>query len=151
MRIRAFHLVGVLAGYSRRARPKLDDLYTVRDAIEHVLSGKSRPPAAKDHRPSRRYRIADCFTSDELAQLVARYRAGETSTALAREARIAKSTFLRLLAEHGVDVRTRGLTPAKEREILRLRSQGMIIRDIARRVGCSYDSARQFLLTGPST
>jgi DNA-binding NarL/FixJ family response regulator len=68
------------------------------------------------------------------------------STALARECGIAKSTFLRLLAEHGIDARPRGLTPAKEKEILRLRRQGMIIRDIAKRVGCSYDTARVFLL-----
>ncbi|WP_443111003.1 helix-turn-helix domain-containing protein [Arthrobacter sp. CAL618] len=53
-----------------------------------------------------------------------------------------------MLAEHGVDARPRGLTPAKEKEILRLRKQGMIIRDIAKRIGCSYDTARKFLLAG---
>lgn len=68
------------------------------------------------------------------------------STALAREQGIAKSTFLRLLAGHGVGARPRGLTPVKEQEILRLRKQGMIIREIAKRVGCSYDAARLFLL-----
>lgn len=68
------------------------------------------------------------------------------STALARECGIAKSTFLRLLAGHGVGARPRVLTPAKEKEILRLRKQGMIIRDIAKRIGCSYDTARKFLL-----
>lgn len=65
---------------------------------------------------------------------------------MAREKGIAKSTFLRLLAERGVGARSRGLTPAKEGEILRFRKQGMIIRDIAKRVGCSYDVARIFLL-----
>ena len=72
------------------------------------------------------------------------------STALAREQGIAKSTFLRLLVEHGVDARSRGLTPAKEKEILRLRKQGMVIREIAKRVGCSYDTARLFLLASAS-
>ncbi|MFB9816320.1 hypothetical protein [Paeniglutamicibacter sulfureus] len=31
--------------------------------------------------------------------------------------------------------------------MLRLRKQGLIIRDIAKQVGCSYDTARKFLLT----
>jgi DNA invertase Pin-like site-specific DNA recombinase len=70
------------------------------------------------------------------------------STTLAKESGIAKSTFLRLLAEHGVPFRPRGLPPAKEKEIVRLRNQGMIIREIAKRAGCSYDTARIFL---PST
>jgi DNA invertase Pin-like site-specific DNA recombinase len=69
------------------------------------------------------------------------------STTLARENGIAKSTFLRLLAEHGVGARHRGLTPAKEKEILRLRRQGIFIRKIAKQVGCSYDTARIFLLS----
>lgn len=70
------------------------------------------------------------------------------STALAREQTIAdtKSTSLRLLVEHGVASRPRGLTPTTEKEILRLRKQGVVFREIARRVGCSCDTARLFLL-----
>lgn len=115
-----------------------------------MTTGKIRRLATKDDRPSHRYRIADRFTPEELSRFVARYQAGEMSTALAREAGIAKSTFLRLLAKRSVDTRTRGLTPAKEREILQLRKQGMIIRDIAKHVGCSYDTARLFLLARSS-
>ncbi|MDZ4352726.1 MAG: helix-turn-helix domain-containing protein [Arthrobacter sp.] len=123
---------------------------TIAAALERMDAGhiKPRPPQAIPK--AQRYRITDRFTSDELAQFVDRYRAGEMSTALARECGIAKSTFLRLLAEHGVDARPRGLTPAKEKEILKLRKQGMNIRSIAKRVGCSYDTARIFLLTRPS-
>jgi transposase len=40
---------------------------------------------------------------------------------------------------------------AKKEEILRLRKQGMIIREIAKRVGCSYDVARLFLLNQKKT
>lgn len=108
-------------------------------------TGHARPRPSQAIPKTQRYRIADRFSPDELAQLVARYEAGEMSTALARECGIAKSTFLRLLAEHGIDARPRGLTPAKEKEILRLREQGMIIRKIAKEVGCSYDTARKFI------
>jgi hypothetical protein len=81
-----------------------------------------------------------------LAQLVAGYQARETSAPLAREHSIAKSTFLRLLGEHGVRAKPRSLTPVKEKEILLLRKQGIFVRDIVKEVGCSYDTARIFLL-----
>lgn len=86
------------------------------------------------------------YSAEDLVAIAQRYVAGEQSTGLAKEHGVAKSTFLRLLAEQGIKTRQRGLTPEKEREILRLRKQGFIIRDIAKRVGCSYDTARKFLL-----
>ncbi|NWL12132.1 hypothetical protein DM793_12650 [Paenarthrobacter nitroguajacolicus] len=119
---------------------------TIAAALKRIDAGHAETRPQQTVRKTQRYRLTDRFTADELAQLVARYRAGEMSTALAREHGIAKSTFLRLLSEHGVRARPRGLTPAKENEILRLRRQGMVIREIAKRVGCSYDTARLFLL-----
>jgi hypothetical protein len=139
-------LVEVLGCYSNQARWTIDKLDTIRDALDRIDAGKLRRSPTKSPRPTHRYRLTDRFTPDELNQLVARYQAGEMSTALAKESGIAKSTFLRLLVERGVASRPRGLTLAKEKEILRLRRQGMIIRDIAKRVGCSYDTARVFLL-----
>lgn len=120
---------------------------TIAAALKRMDGGQIKPRQEKSPRKTQRYRLSDRFTPEELAQLVARYQAGEMSTALAREKGIAKSTFLRLLAEHGVASRPRGLTPVKEAEFVRLRQQGMVIRDIAKQVGCSYDTARIFLLT----
>lgn len=139
-------MVEVLGCYSNRASFKIDKFNIIRDALNQIDAAELRRPPAKKPRTSQRYRLADRFTTEELDRLVTRYKAGETSTALARESGIAKSTFLRLLAERGIGTRSRGLTPAKEGEILRLRKQGMIIREIAKRVGCSYDVARIFLL-----
>ena len=139
-------MVEVLGCYSNRARWTIDKFDAIRDALDRIDAAELRRPPAKKHRPAQRYRLTDRFTPDELDQLVTRYKACESSTALARESGIAKSTFLRLLAEYGVGTRPRGLTPAKEGEILRLRKQGMIIREIAKRVGCSYDVTRLFLL-----
>jgi transposase-like protein len=120
---------------------------TIAAALKRMDAGHTKPRPQQPTRKTQRYRLADRFTPDELAQLVARYQAGEMSTALAREHGIAKSTFLRLLAERGVASRPRGLIPAKEKEILRLRKQGMIIRKIAKEVGCSYDTVRKFILS----
>ncbi|MEV8180546.1 helix-turn-helix domain-containing protein [Specibacter sp. NPDC078692] len=128
----------------------MNQLSTVRIALDHLRTGKIQARPATSNRRSQRYRIADRFTPDELTAIVTRYQAGEYSTDLAKEHDIAKSTLLRLLAEQGVEVRSRILTPEKEHEILRLRQQGLIIRDIAKRVGCSYDTARKFLLTTSS-
>ncbi|NKR13585.1 hypothetical protein A5N17_21870 [Arthrobacter sp. D2] len=139
-------MVEILGCYSNRASFKIDQMTTIAAAMKRMDSGQSKPRPPQPVRKIQRYRLTDRFTADELNRLVARYQAGEMSTALAREQGIAKSTFLRLLAEHGVGTRPRGLTPAKEKEILRLRRQGMIIREIAKRVGCSYDTARLFLL-----
>jgi DNA invertase Pin-like site-specific DNA recombinase len=139
-------LVEVLGCYSNRASFKIDKLNIIRDALDRIDAAELRRPPAKKPRPAQRYRLTDRFTAEELDQLVTRYKAGETSTALARESGIAKSTFLRLLAERGVSTRPRGLTLGKEEEVLRLRKQGMVIREIAKRVGCSYDIVRIFLL-----
>lgn len=138
-------MVEVLGCYSNRAIRTIDKFDVIRDALDRIDAGKLRRPPAKHQRPTQRYRLTDRFTPDELNQLVARYKAGETSTALACESGIAQSTFLRLLAERGIGTRPRGLTPGKEEEILRLCKQGMIIREIAKCVGCSYDTARLFL------
>ncbi|MCW4467265.1 helix-turn-helix domain-containing protein [Glutamicibacter sp. MNS18] len=143
------NMVEVLAGYSRQAHRKMDRLSTAARALQRLKSGETRPRASTGDRHSQRYRIADRFSSEDLAVIARRYQAGEQSTDLAKEHKIAKSTLLRLLAEHGVQTRPRGLTPEKEREILRLRKQGLIIRDIAKRVGCSYDTARKFLFEQP--
>lgn len=140
-------MVGVLAQYSRRYSHKLNQLSAVRLALDHLKTGKIQPRPISNDRRSQRYRIADRFTPVELTAIVARYQSGEYSTDLAKEYDIAKSTLLRLMAERGVEIRSRTLTPEKEREIVRLRQQGLIIRDIAKRVECSYDTARKFLLT----
>lgn len=59
----------------------------------------------------------------------------------------AKSTNLRLPAQHRVEIQSRGITPEKESEVLRVREQRQSIRDIARQVGCSYDTATIPLLS----
>ena len=139
-------MVGVVAGYSKRARFKLDELSTVRDALDRIDVGKIRRPPDQNHRPSQRYCIADRFPPEELKKLIDRYKAGEFTTTLATDYNIATSSVVRILKREGVPIRSRYLNDQQKAEILRLRKQGMIIRDIAKRVGCSYDTARKFLL-----
>ncbi|MNY32958.1 Helix-turn-helix domain of resolvase [compost metagenome] len=140
-------MVEVLGCYSNRASWTIEKFDVIRDALDRIDAGKLRRPPAKNLRPAQRYRLTDRFTPDELNQLVARYQAGEMSTTLAKESSISKTAFLRLLAERGVRTRSRKLTAAQGEKILRLRRQGMVIREIAKQVDCSYDTARIFILT----
>lgn len=143
------HVVEILAGYSRVARhylPAVDALRRTQSSTTHrpELGFSSTP--AKATRRALDLRLGP----EQLDAIVARYEAGETTTKLAREYAISHSSILRVFSQRGVRTRVRGLTPAKEKEILRLRKQGMIIREIATRVGCSYDTARLFLLAQSS-
>ena len=143
-------MVEVLGCYSNRARWTIDKFDVIRDALDRIDAGKLRRPPARSPRPIQRYRLNDRFTSGELSKLVARYQAGETTTALAKESGISKTAFLRLLAKRGVRTRSRKLTAAQGEKILHLRRQRVTIRSIAKQVGCSYDTARMFLLASAS-
>ncbi|MDZ4092142.1 MAG: hypothetical protein U1D68_13175 [Arthrobacter sp.] len=125
----------------------MEQLTTIAAELKRMDAGRTRPRPQQTTRPTQRYRLTDRFTPDELNQLVARYQAGEMSTALAKESGISTTAFLRLLAERGVRTRSRKLTAAQGEKILQFRRQGMTIRNIAKQVGCSYDTARIFLLT----
>jgi len=96
-------------------------------------------------KPKPRYRLADRLGSEVLDCIVARYEAGEPTTALAAKYGIAKSSLLRLLEARGITMRNQRLTPDQEQQILKLRQQRMAIRTIAAKVGCSYGTAQAFL------
>ncbi|GAB3275644.1 hypothetical protein GCM10027449_14590 [Sinomonas notoginsengisoli] len=139
-------VVEVLTHYSKRARHYLEQY----EAIQTALNNQP-PDTTPTHSavappvPRQRYRLADRLGGDTLDKLVARYEAGEPTTALAAEYGIAKSSLLRLLESRGVAMRQQRLTPKQKQRILRLRKQGMAIRIIAAKVGCSYGTAQAFL------
>jgi AraC-like DNA-binding protein len=143
-------LVGVLAGYSKQARYKIAELSTVRDALDRIDAGEIRRSSAPNDRPSQRHFVADRLTPKMIGKLMGRYRAGDLLTTLAADYGISRNSVRRLLKARGMTLRSRDLTDQQKADILQLRQQGMIIRDIAKWVGCSYDTARIFLLTRPS-
>ncbi|WP_138442989.1 helix-turn-helix domain-containing protein [Sinomonas susongensis] len=95
--------------------------------------------------PKPRYRLNDRLGLEVLDQIVARYEAGEPTTALAAEFGVAKSSLLRLLEVRGIAMRNQRLTSDQKQQILQLRKQGTAIRAIAARVGCSYGTTQAFL------
>lgn len=139
-------MVEILPEYSRVARhylPAVDALRRAQASTTHRPELVSSSNPVKASRRALDLRLGP----DQLDAIVARYKAGETTTALAREYAISHSSILRLFKQRGVQARVRGLTPDKKREVLRLRTEGLIIREVAKRVGCSYDTVRLFLLT----
>ncbi|MGO4452525.1 helix-turn-helix domain-containing protein [Arthrobacter sp. RAF14] len=120
------------------------------DAIDAALAQAAAEEPAKPKQSTasarQRYRLVDRLGQAKLDEIVARYEAGESTTSLADESGVAKSSLLRLLEERGVARRKQGLTPEIERQILALRKEGVVIRAIAKQVGVSYDTARLFLL-----
>lgn len=139
-------LVEILPEYSRVARHYLPAVDALRRAHASTAQRDDFPPSGATVKGSRRA-LSLRIGPDQLNAIVVRYTVGETTTALAREYAISHSSILRLFEQRGIRTRVRGLTPEKEREVLRLRAQGLIIRKIAKQVGCSYDTVCLFLLT----
>lgn len=137
-------MVEILPEYSRVARHYLPTVDALRRAQASTTQRDDPLPSCTPAKGSRRA-LSLRLSADQLDAIVSRYEAGESTTALAREYAISHSSILRLFSQRGVQTRARGLTPEKEREVLRLRAQGLIIRDVAKRVGCSYDTVRKFI------
>ena len=137
-------MVEILPEYSRVARhylPAVDALRRAQASTTHRPELDSSSTPVKASRRALDLRLGP----DQLDAIVTRYEAGETTTALAREYAISDSSILRLFSQRGGQTRVRGLTPEKEREALRLRAQGLTIRNVAKQVGCSCDTVRLFL------
>jgi len=79
------------------------------------------------------------------ADIVARYEAGETSTALAAEYGVAKSTVLNLLRSAGVAVRRQPLTPQQVSEAARLYDSGLSLSQVAERLSVNQETMRMAL------
>jgi hypothetical protein len=75
-------MVGVLASYSKQVRHKIDELSTVRDALDRIDSGEIRRSSAQNDRPSQRHFIADRLAPETIGKVVDRYRAGDLLTTL---------------------------------------------------------------------
>lgn len=127
-------LVGIIAGYSKPTRPKLARL----DAVDAVLAqAVAQQPVSPKRKPvvaRLRYRLVDGLGLAKLDEIVARYGPGESTTLLAAEPASRSPRSYASSKSVGSLVVNTGLTPAKERLLLKLRDQGMAIRTIASRL-----------------
>lgn len=75
-----------------------------------------------------------------------RYAAGETSTALAAEYDVAKSTILGILRAHNVVVRRQTLTVEQVSEAARLYESGLSLSQVAGRLDVNQETMRMAIL-----
>jgi len=82
------------------------------------------------------------LSDDARRDVAARYEAGETSTALADEYGVAKSTILGILRANNVVVRRQSLEPAVIAEATRLYESGLSLSRVAARLGVNQETMR---------
>ena len=88
------------------------------------------------------------LTPDEEERSIEEYLRGDPVTAIAKRHGVSISTVYDVLYRHGVlpsRRRRRRVTPDEEEEIVRLRMEGLGIREIARRVGRSPSTVHAVL------
>ena len=83
--------------------------------------------------------------------MVARYGNGETSTALAEEYGVAKSTILRILRDARVVVRRQSLTAEQVSAATRLYESGLSLSQVAQRLDVNQETMRVAIIAAGVT
>ena len=76
------------------------------------------------------------------AQVIARYSAGDTTTALAKEYDVAKSTIIGILRANNVVVRRQPLTTEQVNEAARLYESGLSLSQVAEALRVNQETMR---------
>lgn len=84
-----------------------------------------------------RQKVTRRLAPETIDQLLADYRAGSSTPQLAERYGISKTSVKRLLHDHGVAVRLRGLDDTDTERASELRSRGLSLEAIARKLGYS--------------
>lgn len=84
--------------------------------------------------PPEPFKLSQRLQSDVITEIVARYKAGVPSTALAAAFGISKSSIIRLLREAGVKVRKQGLTDEQIDDAVKLYAEGKSLAWIGKRL-----------------
>ncbi|WP_435527177.1 helix-turn-helix domain-containing protein [Microbacterium aurantiacum] len=88
------------------------------------------------------------LNAEQQAAAVTRYSNGETSTALAEEYGVAKSTILRILREARVVVRRQPMTPEQVSEAAQLHEAGLSLSQVAKWLEVNQETMRTVLKAG---
>lgn len=103
-----------------RAWPDLERLLKVLDRPRERAKSVEPPTPAPP-----RYKLDQRLDAETIAQLVADYEAGSSSTKLGRQYGISKTSVLRLLHEAGATIRRQGLTPEQIEHAISLYAHGL--------------------------
>lgn len=81
------------------------------------------------------FKLDQRLKAETVVEIVARYEAGEPSTALAYKFRISKGSVIRLLREAGVQIRNQGLTREQIGQAAELYESGLSLSKIGTQFG----------------
>ena len=93
---------------------------------------RPEPPAFKHHRLEARLGFAT------VAEVVSRYKSGESATAIAKDLGVAPSALLRLLSQKQVIVRKHGLTPEQAEMLAREYEAGATMSELEKKHQLSH-------------
>lgn len=85
------------------------------------------------------------LTPQAIAELVARYNAGEHTPALSRQYGLSKTGLVELLRTEGVPLRRRSMTLQDAERAVRLYESGLTIDEVVKQVGYSYSTIQRLL------
>jgi hypothetical protein len=104
----------------------------------HSPSRRPQPPSAA---PS--FKLSQRLGQETIRQIVARYEAGEPSTALMQAFGLSKGSVLKVLREAGVAVRNQGLNAEQIDEAQRLYEAGWSLARIGEKLDVDHTVARR--------
>ena len=130
---------------------------TERDAVRvpHDVAVTSKPViAAMDEYPccvksgrrdgaSASRRVRRRLSSEVIARVVERYRAGATAAELGAEHGASKNGMLKPLREQGVQIRTKSLPTAVVTQAMHLHKRGLSMRQVSEQLGVSRTAPRR--------
>lgn len=117
-----------------------------RSATE-VAGADTLPDTAPDiHETRSPRRKRKRLTGTERSQVAARYAAGETTTALAKDYGVAKSTIVGILRANNVVVRLQPLTAEQVSEAARLYESGLSLSQVAEALKVNQETMRLAIL-----
>ncbi|MGW4126042.1 helix-turn-helix domain-containing protein [Nocardia sp. NPDC004711] len=133
------HPVDLAGGYS-----KLDSFQKqvkkLRDCLVTDGNGGFRSPS---HRPqpasaAEPFKLSQRLGQETIRQIVARYEAGEPSTALMSAFGLSKGSLLKVLRDAGVAMRNQGLSPEQINEAEQLYGAGWSLARIGEKLGVDH-------------
>ena len=107
-----------------------------RDLQEQIAASPRRPPKSADDGRKPRYKRFLGYRA--VADIVARYEAGETTQQIASRHEISKTRVSTILREKGIVIRRQGLTTEQAREAATLYMAGKSLAWIGAHFGVSY-------------
>ncbi len=131
-------MVRLLGRYCNRSTEvkRLRDLYT-RAASEHVDRTSVEKPAL-------RFTFSK-LTSEQHAEILARYQAGDRPVDIARDFGITEWTVQNVRKRAGVPTRPHGMNVADIDQAAQLKAQGVSIRQISARLGFDAKTVAKYL------